>query len=54
MFRTVTPSEIKGENRLDVIQNVAQEKATASTHSMNDVIAFIILMLMKYQDFSFL
>ena len=35
----VAPGKIKVENKLHVIQHATQEKAAASTHSMNDVIA---------------
>ena len=37
---TVAPGEKQLENKLDVIQYAAQEKAAASTKSMNGVIAF--------------
>ena len=37
---TVTPGEIKVQNKHDIIQHAVQEKVATSTHSMNDIMAF--------------
>jgi len=39
---TVTPDEMKVQNKHNLIQHAAQEKVAMSTHSMNDVIAFYV------------
>ena len=50
---TVAPGEIKIKNKLDDIQHAAKEKASASTHSMNDVIHSILVLnqaLQKHKE----
>jgi len=37
---TVAPGKIKVQNKYDLTQHAAQEKVSASTHAMNEVIAF--------------